>query len=106
VPDGTARDRGLEAVLAWTIAVAAVVDSALTYIGLRWLRTVEGSVVVDELIRSFGLALGLLVRTTVMLTLVGVLWWGVTVRGLRQFGLAVLALLNVGVIGWNLAVMW
>lgn len=90
----------------WTSCIAAVVDSSLTYVGLRWLDGEEGSSAVRQLIDSLGLLGGLTVRALIVFALVFVLWRIVTIASLRLFGLIVVAMLNVAVIGWNLAVMW
>lgn len=101
-----AEQRTLEVVLAWTVLLAATADSVLTYIGLRHLDGEEGAPFTLWMIEEFGLAWGLVVRTLVMLSLFAIVWRFVHVRGLRLFGLIVVSVINVAVIGWNLAVMW
>lgn len=93
-------------VLAGAGTTAAVTDSGLTYIGLRWLGKVEGSPAVAELIGRFGLFPGLVVRTLVAVVLVAVVWRIVTVPHLRAIGLTAVAALNVWVVVWNIRIMW
>lgn len=95
----------LERVLVWTTVIAAVADSAVTYVGLRWMEGREGGLIAGAMIEAWGLGPGLLVRTLVMVILVLVAWRAVTIPFLRMFGLIVVAVINVGVIGWNLATM-
>lgn len=106
MPLDPASRRALEAVLVATTVIAAVADSSLTYVGLRWLDGREGSAMVVRMIDAFGLAGGMAIRALIVVALVTALWKLVTVPSLRLFGLVVVAIINVAMIGWNLAVMW
>ena len=108
MPSGTGdlERRRLELALAWATVVAAVADSVMTYVGMRWFGTHEGSPVVAVLIHALGPAAGLAARTFIAVALLVLLDQTLTYPSLRRVGFVALALVNVAVIGWNLAVMW
>lgn len=104
--DATDSIDALGDVLAAGSSGAAVVDSGLTYVGLRWLGTAEGSPAVADLIARFGLLPGLVLRTLIAVVLVGIIWRAVTHPTLRAIGLTGLVAINAWVVGWNMHVMW
>lgn len=105
VPMDADSRRALEWVLVWTTVIAAIADSVMTYVGLRWLGGREGGEIASLLIDELGLGLGLMVRTLIVVVLVLVVWRIVTIASVRLAGLIAVAVINVGVIGWNLATM-
>ena len=88
-----------------TPLTAVLADSLLTYAGLRWLGTAEGSPAVADMIRLLGLGPGLAVRTVLAgLAVAAVV--RVPDRSLAAFALTVLWMVNSGVVWWNADVMW
>lgn len=104
--DVTDSTEALADALAANGAGFAVADSATTYVGLRWLGTIEGSPAVATMIERLGLAPGLILRTVVAVALVAVVWKLVTVPALRVVALSAVGGLYVWVVGWNLHVMY